>query len=77
MTAAITDTSAFTPGDFVITKSAAGFTAVNTVTGASTALGAGPNLAFDGMTTVTVTGTAPTNGDSVPAAAHCRRGPEL
>jgi flagellar hook-associated protein 1 FlgK len=62
MTAAITDTSAFSAGDFVITKEAGGFDAVNTVTGQSTALGNGPTLSFNGMT-LTVSGTA-ANGDT-------------
>jgi flagellar hook-associated protein 1 FlgK len=62
MTAAITDTNGFTAGNFVITKSASGFDAVNTITGESTALGNGPTLSFDGMT-LTVSGTA-ANGDT-------------
>lgn len=62
MAATIADTNAFTPADFIITKSAAGYTAVNTLTGASAALGAGPTLSLDGMT-IAVTGT-PSNGDT-------------
>jgi flagellar hook-associated protein 1 FlgK len=57
MTAAITSTNAFTAGNFVVTKNASGFDAVNTATGESTALGNGPTLSFDGMT-LTVSGTA-------------------
>lgn len=62
MSAAITDTNAFTAGNFVITKSASGFDAVDTATGESTALGNGPTLSFDGMT-LNVSGTA-ANGDT-------------
>jgi flagellar hook-associated protein 1 FlgK len=62
LTAAITNTNAFTPGDFLITDTASGFDAVNTLTGQSTALGSGPSLSLDGMT-ITVAGTAAV-GDS-------------
>jgi flagellar hook-associated protein 1 FlgK len=62
LNAAITDTGSFTAGNFVITKNASGFDAVNTVTGESTALGNGPTLSFDGMA-LTVSGTA-ANGDT-------------
>jgi flagellar hook-associated protein 1 FlgK len=54
--AAITDMAGFTPGDFVVTRTAAGFTATNLATGAETALGSGPTLSLDGMT-LTVAGT--------------------
>lgn len=62
ISAAITNTNAFTSGNFVITKNASGFDAVNVVTGESTALGSGPTLSLDGMT-LTVSGT-PANGDT-------------
>jgi flagellar hook-associated protein 1 len=62
MTAAITNTNAFTAGNYVITKNASGFDAVSTVTGESTALGNGPTLSLDGMT-LTVSGSAD-NGDT-------------
>ncbi len=57
LTAAITDANAFTPGDFILTDTASGFDAVNTLTGQSTALGSGPTLSLDGMT-IAVSGTA-------------------
>lgn len=62
LSAAITDPAQFVPGDFILTKTASGFEAVNTATGQTTALGSGPSLALDGMT-ITVSGTAQT-GDS-------------
>jgi flagellar hook-associated protein 1 len=62
LTAAITDPASFTPGDFILTKTAGGFTATNTATGQVTTLGAGPTLNLDGMT-ITVSGTVAT-GDS-------------
>ncbi|HEX3881883.1 MAG TPA: flagellar hook-associated protein FlgK [Stellaceae bacterium] len=62
LSASITDTNAFTAGDFIITKEAGGFAAVNTTTGESAALGSGPTLSLDGMT-ITVSGSAG-NGDS-------------
>src|SRR6185437_9950306 len=62
LSASITDTNAFTAGDFIITKEPAGFEAVNTTTGESAALGSGPTLSLDGMT-ITVSGSV-TNGDS-------------
>jgi flagellar hook-associated protein 1 FlgK len=62
LSTAITNTNAFTAGNFVITKEASGFEAVNTTTGESSALGNGPTLSLDGMT-ITVAGSA-SNGDS-------------
>ncbi|HEY1794553.1 MAG TPA: flagellar hook-associated protein FlgK [Stellaceae bacterium] len=62
MTASIIATGSLTAGDFLITKGASGFDAVNTATGESTALGIGPALSFNGMT-LTVSGTA-ANGDT-------------
>jgi len=62
LTAAITDLTSFTPGDFVLTKTASGFHATNTATGQTMTLGAGPTFKLDGMT-VTVSGAVAT-GDS-------------
>jgi flagellar hook-associated protein 1 FlgK len=62
LTAAITDPTSFTPSDFILAKTAAGFQATNTVTGQVTTLGNGPTLNLDGIT-VTVSGTIAT-GDS-------------
>lgn len=62
LTASITNTNAFIPGDFTITKTASGFQAVNTLTGQTTALGNGPSLSLDGMS-IAVSGSAAV-GDS-------------
>ncbi len=62
MTAAITDPAAFTPADFVLTKTTSGFEATNVATGQETALGNGPTLTLDGLT-ITVSGTVQ-DGDS-------------
>ena len=62
LTAAITNTNAFTPGNFIVAKTASGYEATNTATGQVTALGNGPTLSFDGMT-LAVSGTINT-GDS-------------
>lgn len=62
LTATISNGNAFTPADFVLTKTAAGFDATNLTTGQVTTLGAGPTLSLDGMT-VTVSG-AVAAGDS-------------
>jgi flagellar hook-associated protein 1 FlgK len=62
LTAAITDTNTFVPGNYIVTKTAAGYQAVNTATGQATSLGGGPSLSLDGMT-LTVSGTVNT-GDS-------------
>jgi flagellar hook-associated protein 1 len=62
LSAAITDPTSFTPADFIITNTASGFQATNTVTGQVTSLGTGPTLNFDGIA-VTVSGTVAT-GDS-------------
>jgi flagellar hook-associated protein 1 len=62
LTAAITNPTQFSPANFTVTKTAAGFDATNTATGETTALGSGPTLTLDGMT-VTVSGAART-GDS-------------
>ena len=62
LTASITNTDAFTPGNFIVAKTASGYEATNTATGQVTALGSGPTLSLDGMT-LTVSGTINT-GDS-------------
>lgn len=62
LSASITDAAQFSPGDFILTKTAGGFEATNTATGQTTALGAGPSLNLDGMT-IAVSGTVAT-GDS-------------
>jgi flagellar hook-associated protein 1 len=56
LTAAITNTNAFTPGNFIVANTASGFQATNTATGQVTNLGSGPSLALDGMI-LTVSGT--------------------
>lgn len=56
LTAAITSTNAFVPGNFIVAKTATGYQATNTATGQVTALGSGPSLSLDGMT-LTVSGT--------------------
>jgi flagellar hook-associated protein 1 len=62
LTAAITDAAGFTPGDFILTKTASGFEATDLTTGQSSTLGSGPTLSLDGMT-ITVSGSILT-GDS-------------
>jgi flagellar hook-associated protein 1 len=62
LTAAITDAAGFTPGDFILTKTASGFDATDLTTGQSSTLGSGPTLSLDGMT-ITVSGSILT-GDS-------------
>jgi flagellar hook-associated protein 1 FlgK len=62
LSAAISNPDQFVPGDFILTKTASGFTATNTATGQVTALGNGPSLNLDGMT-IAVSGTVQT-GDS-------------
>jgi flagellar hook-associated protein 1 len=62
LVAAITDTSAFAPGNYIITKTASGYEATDPATGQASALGNGPSLTLDGMT-LTVSGTINT-GDS-------------
>lgn len=62
LTAAITDTNSFVPGNYIVAKTAGGYQATNIVTGQVTSLGAGPSLSLDGMT-LTVSGTINT-GDS-------------
>ncbi|HWB51611.1 MAG TPA: flagellar hook-associated protein FlgK [Stellaceae bacterium] len=62
LTAAITNTNAFLPGNFIVTKTASGYEATNTATGQVSALGSGPSLTLDGMT-LAVSGTIDT-GDS-------------
>jgi len=62
LTAAITDTNSFVPGNYIVTKTGAGYQAVNTATGQATSLGGGPSLSLGGMT-LTVSGTINT-GDS-------------
>jgi flagellar hook-associated protein 1 len=62
LTTAITDTNSFVPGNYIVTKTAGGYQAVNTATGQATALGGGPSLSLDGMT-LTISGAINT-GDS-------------
>lgn len=62
LTAAITNTNAFTPGNFIVANTASGYQATNTATGQVTNLGSGPSLTLDGMI-LTVSGTINT-GDS-------------
>ena len=52
----ITNTNAFTPGNFIVSSTTSGYEATNTATGQVTALGNGPTLSFDGMT-LAVSGT--------------------
>lgn len=62
LAASIANSSAFTPGNFIVAKTASGYQATNIATGQVTALGSGPTLSFDGMT-LAVSGTINT-GDS-------------
>jgi flagellar hook-associated protein 1 len=62
LSAAISDPAQFMPADFIVTKTAGGFDAINPATGQTTVLGSGPTLSLDGMT-ITVSGAAAT-GDS-------------
>lgn len=62
LTASITNADAFTPGNFIVAKTASGYEATNTATGQVAALGNGPTLSLDGMT-LAVSGTINT-GDS-------------
>lgn len=62
LTASITNSNTFTPGNFIVAKTASGYEATNIATGQITALGNGPTLSFDGMT-LAVSGTINT-GDS-------------
>lgn len=62
LTASISNTNNFVPGDFIITKTASGFSATNMATGQNTMLGSGSSFSFDGMT-VAVSGTVQV-GDS-------------
>ena len=62
LTASISNANSFTPGDFIITKTASGFSATNIATGQNTTLGSGSSFSFDGMT-VAVSGTVQV-GDS-------------
>lgn len=57
VSATIANPNAFTPGDYILTRTAGGYQAVNVQTGQSTTLGAGPTLSLDGMT-IQVTGAA-------------------
>ena len=57
VTASIANPNAFTPGDYILTRTAGGYQAVNVQTGQATTLGAGPMLSLDGMT-IQVTGAA-------------------
>jgi flagellar hook-associated protein 1 FlgK len=58
----ITDTDAFVPADYIVTKTASGYQATNMATGQISSLGNGPSLSLDGMT-LAVSGTINT-GDS-------------
>jgi flagellar hook-associated protein 1 FlgK len=60
--ATIADTSAFLPGNYIVTKTASGYQATDVATGQVSALGNGPSLSLDGMT-LAVSGTINT-GDS-------------
>ncbi len=62
LTASISAAALFSPGDFILTKTAGGFEAVDATTGQATALGSGPLLSYDGVA-ITVSG-APQIGDS-------------
>ncbi len=62
LTAAITDPNNFTPGDFIVTKTATGFEASNPANGQISGLGNGPTLTFNGVT-IAVSGAVQT-GDS-------------
>jgi flagellar hook-associated protein 1 len=62
LNATITNTSAFSPTDYIVTKTATGYQATNITTGQVSALGNGPSLSLDGMT-LAVSGTINT-GDS-------------
>jgi flagellar hook-associated protein 1 len=62
LTATITNPAAFTPGDFIVTKTATGFDATNTATGQVSSLGSGTTLNFNGLS-ITVSGVVAT-GDS-------------
>lgn len=62
LTASISNANSFTPSDFIITKTASGFSATNIATGQNTMLGSGSSFSFDGMT-VAVSGTVQV-GDS-------------
>ncbi len=57
VSATIANPNAFTPADYVLTRIAGGFQAVNLSTGQTTTLGAGPTLSLDGMS-ITVSGAA-------------------
>lgn len=62
LSAAISDPNNFTPGDFVVTKTATRFEANNPATGQVSDLGNGPTLTFNGVT-IAVSGVVQT-GDS-------------
>ena len=62
LAATITNTNAFVPGNFIVTKTASGYQATDAATGQVSALGNGPSLSLDGMT-LAVSGTINT-GDS-------------
>jgi flagellar hook-associated protein 1 len=62
LSAEITNPNNFTPGDFVVTKTATGFETSNPATGQVSNLGNGPTLTFNGLT-ITVSGAVQT-GDS-------------
>jgi flagellar hook-associated protein 1 FlgK len=54
--ATITNTNAFIPDNYIVTKTASGYQATNIETGQVSALGNGPSLSLDGMT-LAVSGT--------------------
>jgi flagellar hook-associated protein 1 FlgK len=56
LTATITDAAGFVPGDFILTRTAAGYDVTNVATGAVAGIAGGPTLSFDGIT-LTVAGT--------------------
>ncbi|HTZ36741.1 MAG TPA: flagellar hook-associated protein FlgK [Stellaceae bacterium] len=62
LSATITNGDAFTPANYIVTKTASGYEATDLATGQSSALGSGPTLSLDGMT-LAVSGTINT-GDS-------------
>lgn len=56
LTATITDADSFTPANYIVTKTASGYQATDTATGAVSSLGSGPTLTLDGMS-IAVSGT--------------------
>jgi flagellar hook-associated protein 1 FlgK len=56
LSASITSTGSFAPGNYIVTKTSSGYQATNIANGQTTSLGSGPSLSLDGMT-LTVSGT--------------------